>query len=158
MRCIQYLFNFSLIGLLSAGCLVTRINTSPGASGVVLDSHTHLPVPGAIAVVCRPYDTNISLPALLSDKRPPVVKTSNDGHFSIRPEWKWEENIIGDPMRLCWGTLVIEKEGYESTRIPLPPDLFIPGDEPLAAWHDGVGEARWRIDANSFKILLKPVR
>lgn len=123
-------------GLLSSGCFPARFTTSPGATGVVLDSQTRAPISHAelfvskanyqLPVVTNPVtgkseevvpatEDQLVAPTLdeaIKKRRVPVVFTSSDGKFSIPPQTKWGIYIVPMDIFGPQGTLVVRCEGY----------------------------------------------
>ena len=139
-----------LLLTLCTGCWPARITTSPGASGIVLDSETHAPIRGASLVVSRSegrwvqHDSEIihhppSLEQALSNSWPPQVVTDDMGRFSIRSKHKWIIYVPLGTLMPAQGTLVIRREGYRPGLVPLSTNgvkqlasvLLMPADAPL---------------------------
>ena len=115
--------------ILCSGCLfrIEHDTTSPGARGVVLNTQTHVPVTGAIVAVSRAYGYTNAAPVseALSEIRRPVVITSSDGRFSIRPERHSQLVFMpyDEPHFGPGGTLVVRCEGYQSATVQLWGDI-----------------------------------
>lgn len=130
-----HLSGFLSACLLCSGCFPARFTTSPGATGLVLDSRTRAPISNAEVFVSKvsyqlPVVTNSVtgkteavpatedqlVPPTLDDavkkRRPPTVFTSSDGRFSIPPQTEWGIYIVPMDMFFPQGTLVIRREGY----------------------------------------------
>jgi hypothetical protein len=58
-----------------SGCLPLRYNTSPGASGMVVDAERHSPIAGAEVVVSELIYPPPSAEAAFTNSRPPLVTT-----------------------------------------------------------------------------------
>jgi hypothetical protein len=121
--------------LLCSGCWPMRFTASPGATGMVLDAHSHVPIAGAEVFVSRarytlPLVTNSvtgeieavgctvdqlvppSLSAAVTNARPPIVITGSDGRFSIPPLKRWGIYVVPMDVFAPKGTLVVRREGY----------------------------------------------
>jgi hypothetical protein len=128
------------LALICPGCLkYERQVTSPGAKGIVVDAQTHAPLSGARVVVSRatPYfATNVlTVEEALTNTRPPVVTTGNDGRFRIRPEQhhEWIVDYLIQPYRPRDGTLIVQLVGYQPVAIPLCGGLTPMGSPPPAS-------------------------
>jgi hypothetical protein len=105
-----------------------RIVNSPGASGTVLDRYTRKPVQGAECVISRSFQRawpDYGPPTLddaLETTRPPHVLTDGDGQFLITPEIKWNFDFP-PPEGPARGTLIVRKDGYKPTLVPLMEDV-----------------------------------
>ena len=115
-----------MLGLFCSGCLkLERQVTSPGAKGVVLDARTHAPLSGAEVVVSRLEDYWSTNPPAISDAltntRPPVLTTGNDGRFRIPAEQHHQliVDYLIEPYRARGGTLIVQRAGYQPAAIPL---------------------------------------
>jgi hypothetical protein len=104
--------------LAPSACIPLRFNTSPGASGVVLDSRTRSPIDGAEVLVSRLTYPPPSVEAALTNSRPPTVITTNGGQFSIPAERRLDLYVVPIDIFPRFGMLVIKHEGYESTLLP----------------------------------------
>jgi hypothetical protein len=139
-----------LLLTLCTGCWPAHITTSPGASGIVLDSETRAPIRGASMVVSRSegrwvqsdfevIDHPPSLERALTNSRPPQVLTGDSGSFSIRPKHKWVIYVPLAKLMPASGTLVIRREGYRPGLVPLSTNgmqqlasvLLMPTNAPL---------------------------
>jgi hypothetical protein len=107
-----------LLLLASSACIPLRFNTSPGASGVVLDSRTRSPIDGAEVVVSRLTYPPPSVEAALTNSRPPTAITTNGGQFSIPAERRLDLYVVPVDIFPRFGMLVVKHEGYESTLLP----------------------------------------
>src|SRR5690242_4153171 len=86
------------IALSCSGCFERQVK-SRGASGIVLDSATHLPVGGArVAVSEFPYyDEKRSLSNVMMQIRKPTATTDSEGFFAIPPMYRWVMSLpLGD--------------------------------------------------------------
>jgi hypothetical protein len=127
MKKVHHLLSLFAVGLLCTGCWPLRLTTSPGASGVLVDAQTHSPISGAKAVVCyplpSPFETDWpTFQAALTNTRPPLVISGNDGRFFIPPEHRW---VLYHPMPMlapALGFLVVRRDGYEPDMIHLVTD------------------------------------
>ena len=103
-----------LAAALLTGCLAeTRYTSAPGASGRVVDSVDHRPIPGA-TVTLIPEEFSAS-----SDKIVPIeVQTSGQGTFRIHQQTDWIVYEAGSPGRhtgLCAAAVLrIQHPGYET--------------------------------------------
>ncbi len=104
--------------LACSGCLPLRYNTSPGASGVVVDAERHAPIAGAEVVVSELIYPPPSNEEAFTNSRPPVVTTDAAGHFSIPPERRWDFFVIPIDVFPRFGLLVVKCDGYQSTSLP----------------------------------------
>src|SRR5215813_11651783 len=103
---------------LLAGCLPLRFTTSPGASGVVLDSQTHAPIVGAEVVVSRSTYPPGSVGEAVTNSRPPMITTETNGSFSIPPERAWDFFVIPVDAFPHLGLLVVKHDGYDPVLVP----------------------------------------
>jgi hypothetical protein len=146
-------FSITCLVLLSlcTGCWPARITTSPGASGIVLDSETHAPIGGATVVVSRSNGHYVrlsdgervgdppSIEQALTNSQPPQVVTDDLGRFSIRSKHKWIIYVPIGRLMPARGTLVIRREGYRPDLVPLSTNgvqqlasvLLMPSNAPL---------------------------
>ena len=96
-----------MLGFLCSGCYLQKHAASMGASGVVLDSQTRLPIHGA----------SVSVPDYYGKARP--VTTGEDGLFSVpgrmRRDWVFIMADFGPPS----STLIVKRDGYMPTNIAL---------------------------------------
>ena len=111
-------FGMLLCVLASFGCIPMRFNTSPGASGVVLDSRTRAPIDGAQVLVSRLTYPPPSVEAALTNCRPPVIITASAGHFSIPAERRFDLYVLPIDLFPRFGMLVVKRYGYESAVVP----------------------------------------
>jgi hypothetical protein len=112
------IFVSTLLYFSCSGCLPLRFNTSPGASGVVLDADRQAPIAGADVVVSQMIYPPPSADEAFTNNRPPVVTTDIDGHFTIPPEKRWDIFVIPIDVFPRFGLLVVKCDGYESLAIP----------------------------------------
>ncbi|MGC3959040.1 MAG: hypothetical protein QM813_14175 [Verrucomicrobiota bacterium] len=96
-----------ILGLLCSGCTLQQHAVSMGASGIVLDSQTHLPVKRASAFVPDH-----------SGKSRPII-TGEDGQFSIPPVLRRDMVIIMADFGPPRSTLIVECAGYTPASIEL---------------------------------------
>ena len=101
-----------------SSCLPLRYNTSPGASGVVMDAERHSPIAGAEVVVSQLIYPPPSVEAAFTNNRPPVVITDSAGHFSVPPERRWDFFVVPIDVFPRFGLLVVKRDGYESMMVP----------------------------------------
>ena len=101
-----------------SGCLPLPYNTSPGASGIVLDAERHAPIAGAEVVVSELIYPPPSAEAAFTNSRPPVVTTDTSGHFSIPAERRWDFFVIPIDVFPRFGLLVVKCDGYQPLTIP----------------------------------------
>lgn len=133
-----------MLGCICSGCVLEYNTTSPGAQGVVLDSHTRAPLSGADVVVSQLW--GIEPPTVsdaLTNTRSPVVRTGKNGRFSVSAEGHWD--VVGplvERFRAPGGTLVVQRAGYDPAAIPLWGDIM-----PISAQR-----------TNFIEVLLNPVR
>ena len=104
--------------LLLAGCFPLRFTTSPGASGVVVDSQTRAPIAGAEVVVSRSTYPPGSMDEALTNRRPPSITTETNGSFSIPPERAWDLFVIPVDAFPPFGLLVVKHDGYDPVLVP----------------------------------------
>jgi hypothetical protein len=109
---------FLLVLLVCCGCLPLRFNTSPGASGVVVDAERHAPIAGAEVVVSQMIYPPPSAEEAFTNSRPPLVTTDTAGHFSIPAERRWDFFVVPIDAFPRFGLLVVRCEGYQSLTIP----------------------------------------
>ena len=100
------------------GCVPLKYTTSPGASGVVLDSKTRAPLTGAEVVISRSTYPPVSVGEAFTNSRPPTVITEASGRFSIPPEHVWDLFVVPVDSFPPFGLLVVKHEGYDSVLIP----------------------------------------
>src|SRR5215475_7362847 len=93
-KCLGSVATLLLCGLACCGCFPLRFTTSPGASGVVLDSQTRSPIAGAEVVVSRSTYPPSSANDAFANGRLPVTTTGADGEFSIAPERGWDFFVV----------------------------------------------------------------
>ena len=101
-----------------SGCLPLRFNTSPGASGVVLDSQRRAPLTGAEVVVSQLIYPPPSPEEAFTNNRPPVVTTDATGHFLLPPERRWDFFVVPLDVFPRFGLLVVKCDGYQTTTVP----------------------------------------
>jgi hypothetical protein len=89
-----------------SGCLQKHC-VSMGASGVVVDSQTQLPLAGA----------RVSVPAYTGKEK--LVITGADGRFSIQTVVRRDFVIIMADFAPPASTLLVERHGYFSTNVSL---------------------------------------
>jgi hypothetical protein len=106
------------LAIASSGCLEHQIK-SRGATGVVLDKGTQLPVSHARIVISEYYEDNPALSNVLKRVRKPTVTTDTNGSFAIPPKYKW---VVTVPIGDYWpptGSLVIQCAGYSTGIFPV---------------------------------------
>ena len=147
MKSGQLFFSLIVLGFFCSGCLkLEHCVTSPGARGVVLDAQTHTPLSGAHVVISTLSDLH---PPTVSDAiahtRPPTITTRANGRFRIPAEGHW--NLVVDyfirPLPTPWGTVVVQRAGYQPAVVQLWGDIV-----PI-----GVGAH----PTNFVEVLLSPV-
>jgi hypothetical protein len=89
------------LGLCSTGCLPVPMHlaTSPGTSGLVVDSQTHQPIAGAQVIFSKKpvaehgyaggAFTVSDVSSFLTNTRPPLVLTGKQGHFKVPSTHRW---------------------------------------------------------------------
>lgn len=107
-----------LLACACSGCVPLRFNTSPGASGVVVDAERHAPLPGAEVVVSQLIYPPPSADEAFINSRPPVVMTDASGHFTIPPQRRWDFFVVPIDVFPRFGLLVVKCEGYTSATVP----------------------------------------
>jgi len=107
-----------MAALSCSGCFPLRFTTSPGASGVVLDSATRAPLMGAEVVISRAVYPPVSIEAAFTNSRLPMVLTKESGEFSIPPEKRWDIYVVPLDIFPHFAMLVVRSEGYQSTVLP----------------------------------------
>jgi hypothetical protein len=117
---------FLMAGLLCSGCVIYHETESPGAKGIVLDSRSRSPIPGAEVAVSQSTNPSLTLTNVLAELRPPTVLTDQAGQFSVPAErslifgfiWVWWPSMkfSGPPRGV---TLVLRRDGYEPATIPI---------------------------------------
>jgi hypothetical protein len=107
-----------IAALACSGCLPLRFTTSPGASGVVLDSQTRAPIAGAEVVISHSTYPPASVGEAFTNSRPPLVTTETNGQFSIPPEHGWDLFVIPVDAFPPFGLLVVKHDGYEPVLVP----------------------------------------
>jgi len=97
------------LGCICAGCVLQKHAVSTGASGIVMDSQTHSPLPGA-SVSVPPYKGKAQ-----------AITTGEDGLFSIQAVLRRDPVfiIMGGDFRPPSNTLVVSRAGFVSTNIDL---------------------------------------
>ena len=102
-----------------SGCWPRSFTTNPGVSGVVLDAQTRSPVSGAKAIVSLSKYPPYSKDELLTRTRPPQVITDDAGRFLIPSERRWGIYIWPIDSLPEFGLLVVKREGYETSCVPV---------------------------------------
>jgi hypothetical protein len=106
-------------GMLCSGCWPRSFTTSPGVSGIVLDAQTRSPVAGAKAAVSLSKYPPGSLDEAVTRTRTPQVTTDDAGQFSIPKEQRWGIYIWPVDSYPEFGLLVVRRDGYETSCIPI---------------------------------------
>jgi hypothetical protein len=125
MKRVHCLLGCIIIGLFCTGCWPLRLTTSPGASGMLVDGHTLVPISGAQVQVCRSTYGGApprSITDALKNARRSKVITRANGRFSVRREHKWILYFPSPTMAPRTGSLVIQRQGYEPVMLPLISD------------------------------------
>src|SRR5689334_4290966 len=117
-KCFGQISLLALVALSCTSCLPLRFTTSPGASGVVVDSQTHAPIAGAEVVISHSIYPPASLADALTNGRPPTVTTEDNGRFSIPPEHGWDLFVIPIDAFPAFGLLVVKHDGYDPVLVP----------------------------------------
>ncbi len=104
--------------LVSCGCIPLRFNTSPGASGIVVDAQTHAPIDGAKVAVSKLSYPPVCAEAALTNSRPPLVLTADAGHFTVPVERRLDFYVVPIDIFPRFGLLVVARDGYESALVP----------------------------------------
>jgi hypothetical protein len=115
LRCVAILCA-SALGC--SGCFPVKQTVSPGASGVVLDSKTREPIPGAEAVISLAVYPPDSAGDAFTNSRPPVVITQGGGEFLIPPERGWDLFVVPIDFFAPFGLLVVRHAGYQPVLVP----------------------------------------
>jgi hypothetical protein len=111
--------SISLVCFLAcSGCFPLRHTLSPGASGVVVDANTHVPIPGAEVVISHSTYPPSTAEEAFTNSRPPIVKTPMSGNFSIPPERGWDLFVVPIDAFPPFGLLVVRHDGYEPALVP----------------------------------------
>jgi len=119
--CVAQVLSFSISAVLCvacSGCLPLRFNTSPGATGVVLDSEHRAPIAGAQVVVSHLIYPPPSADEAFTNSRPPLVTTDAGGHFSLPAERRWDFFVVPMDIFPRFGLLVVKCEGYQTLVVP----------------------------------------
>jgi len=109
------------LALLCSSCVEHQVK-SRGATGVVLDKATQLPVRDAkvsVSEFCY-YDENRNLSNVMKQVRKPTTTTDGEGFFAVPPKYRWTISI--PPFGDYWpptGTLLIQRSGYSSEMFPV---------------------------------------
>ena len=91
--------------LLCSGCIPYHFTTRPGASGVVLDARTGVPIVGAA----------VSVAPVRGDDPAGTATTETDGSFRVPPRRQWGVYLVpGDVFPFPF-TLSVQHEGYQQT-------------------------------------------
>lgn len=114
----------TVAGLLAAACLCSgcwpmRLTSSPGASGVILNSQTRAPVAGAQVVVSLSKYPPDSVADALEKARAPKVVSDASGLFSVPPERRWGIYILPMDIFPQFGLLVLKHDGYQPGLVPV---------------------------------------
>ena len=96
------------LALLCSGCIPIRYTARPGASGVVLDARTGVPVGGAAVRVAH----------VRGDDPAGTAATMADGSFLVPPRRRWGVMFIypGDIFPFPF-TLSVQQDDYQSRTI-----------------------------------------
>ncbi len=97
-----------LFALLCSGCIPIRYTARPGASGVVLDAHTGVPISHAA----------VSVAHIRGDDPAGIATTIADGSFQVPPRRLWGVIFIfpGDIFPFPY-SLSVQHDGYQSRTI-----------------------------------------
>jgi len=104
--------------LVCAGCVEQRVQ-SRGATGIVLDQGTRLPVNHAQVAVSEYVGEDASPSNVLAHVRKPIAETDSAGSFAIPPKFK---RVFTLPIGDYWpppGLLVVKCAGYKTTVFPV---------------------------------------
>ncbi len=93
--------------LLCSGCIPYHFTMRPGASGVVLDSSTGVPIGGAA----------VSVAPVRGDDPAGTATTAADGSFKVPPKRQWGVYIFPGDIFLFPLTLAVQHDGYQPTTI-----------------------------------------
>lgn len=115
---LRYLAAWLFCVLICSGCFPVRHTVSPGASGVVLDSNTRAPIPGAEVVISLSTYPPDSAQEAFTNSRPPLVKTEQGGEFLIPPERGWDFFVVPIDFFPPFALLVVQREGYQPALVP----------------------------------------
>jgi hypothetical protein len=115
MRFLRHLVILGSISLLCSGCFPVHLVTTPGISGVVLNSQTHSPVVGAQTVVSPMHHSSPSAYEVVTNIHALVVVTDTSGQFASPPQRRWSVFVAGfeGDIRPPCGALVVRCNGYE---------------------------------------------
>jgi len=112
-------WSLSILLMIScSACVPLRFNTSPGASGVVVDSDHHAPIAGAQVVISQLIYPPPSVQEAFTNSRPPLVTTDLRGHFSVPAERRWDFFVVPIDAFPRFGMLVVKRDGYEPLTVP----------------------------------------
>jgi hypothetical protein len=107
-----------LLLALCSGCIPLRFTTSPGASGRIVDAHTHTPISGAEIVISRSTYPPSSPDSAYTNSRSPKVMTRDDGRFSVPFERRLDLYFVPIDIFPRFGLLVVKRSGYATTCVP----------------------------------------
>lgn len=100
------------------GCIPLRFNTSPGATGRVVDASTHAPISGAEIVISRSTYPPESGEKAFENRRDPLVLSQQGGSFSIPPERRLDLYCLPVDVFPRFGLLVVRQKGYQIACVP----------------------------------------
>jgi hypothetical protein len=85
----------------------------------VVDAQTHAPLVGAEVVVSNSTYPPNSAEEAFNNHRSAIVLSDNDGQFSIPPERSWDLYFLPIDVFPPFGLLVVKRDGYEATLVPM---------------------------------------
>jgi hypothetical protein len=100
------------------GCIPLKFNTSPGATGRVVDASTHAPISGAELAISRSTYPPESPEKAFEDRRAPLVLSQQGGSFSIPPERRLDLYCLPVDVFPRFGLLVVRQKGYQTACVP----------------------------------------
>jgi len=101
---------FNFFGVIAAtlfcsGCFPYHFTTRPGASGVVVDARTGVPVAGA----------PVSVALIRGNGQPTSATTATDGSFRVLPRRQWGLYLAPGDILPLYFALSVQREGYQQS-------------------------------------------
>ena len=113
VRPFQKIVMVGTVALLCCGCFPLRRLSTPGVSGVVVNSRTGSLVTNAQVVVSPIHHSEPSVDEVLANAEARTATTGSNGEFAFAPERRWGLYVVGTDLWPPSGALVVSGGGYE---------------------------------------------